>query len=260
MIDVNAYLHRWPFRRLPLDEAPSLVRKLRSLGIEQAWAGSLDALLHEDIAAVNARLADDCRRFGEGLFVPFGAVNPRLPDWREDLRRCAEDHRMPGIRLHPNYHGYALDHPDCLALLEGAAGRGLIVQVAIKMEDERVQSSVLRVPAVDAAPLPGLLGKVAGLKLVLLNAMGALSPDLQRRILAAGDASLEVAMLEGAGGVENALPSVGPERLLFGTYAPVFVPESSALKLKESGLGPEPREAIVRGNARRLLPKVPSSA
>lgn len=254
MIDVNAYLHRWPFRRLPLDEAPALVRKLRSLGIEQAWVGSLDALLHEDIAAVNDRLVEDCRRHGEGMLVPFGAVNPRLPDWPEDLRRCAEVHRMPGIRLHPNYHGYPLDYPDCVALLEKAAALGLIVQIAIKMEDERTQSTLLRVPPVDASPLPGLLGRIAGLKIVLLNAMGALGADLLAKILAAGEACVEIAMLEGAGGIERTMPVVGDGRLLFGTFAPVFVPESAALKLRESPLEGPRLEALVRGNARRLLP------
>ena len=88
MVDTNVWLSQWPFRRLPLDETEALVAKLRSQGVTEAWTGSFEGMLHKDLASVNARLARECHRHGRGILMPFGSVNPQLPDWEEELRRC----------------------------------------------------------------------------------------------------------------------------------------------------------------------------
>lgn len=74
-----------------------LVKKLRSLGVTQAWAGSFEAILHRDMATVNQRLVRECRQSPE--LVPIGSVNPLLPDWENDLQRCFREHGMPAVRF-----------------------------------------------------------------------------------------------------------------------------------------------------------------
>lgn len=253
LIDANVTLSRWPCRRLPLDETPALMARLRSQGVKQAWAGSFDGLLHKDLAAVNARLAEECRKNGRGLLVPFGSVNPALPSWEEDLRRCHQEHQMPGIRLHPNYHGYKLDDPAFARLLDLARERGLIVQLVVTMEDERTQHRLMRVPPVDVTPLPAQLTSRPNLRILLLNWSRGVSSALLAKLSAAGQAYFDIATLEGVGGVANLLKQVPADRVVFGSHAPFFYFESALLKLKESALSEPQATAIRTGNARRLL-------
>lgn len=253
LIDVNVYLSRWPFRRLRGDETPQLLAKLRQHGVTQAWAGSFDALLHRDMAAVNTRLAQECSQHGEGMLIPFGAVNPRLPDWEEDVRRCHEEHQMPGLRLHPNYHGYKLDDPACIRLLELAAERGLIVQIAVTMEDERTQHPLVQVPHVDVAPLADQARRWPQLKLVLLNAFRSLRIEGLGKLVETGNVYFDIAMLETVGRVGNLLAQVGADRVLFGSYAPFFYFESALLKLREPELGAFQQQAVSSGAARKIL-------
>ncbi len=251
--DVNVSLSRWPFRRLPGDEVAALAERLRACDVTQAWAGSFDGLFHKDVAAVNARLAEDCKRCKRGLLLPFGTVNPMLPDWREDLRRCHEEHHMPGIRLHPNYHGYGLDDPAFAELLTLAERRGLIVQLAVRMEDPRMQHPLVRVPDVDTKPLAGLVAAHPALRLVLLNALRTLRGEAITRLTDAGQVYFEISMLEGVGGVAKMLTDLTVDRLLFGSHFPLFILESAILKLRESELLPSQIAAITQENAQRLL-------
>lgn len=253
LIDVNINLGRWLLRGLRFDDTAALVAKLRGHGVTQAWAGSFDGLLHKDIAAVNARLADECRRHGRGLLVPFGSINPKAPDWEEDMHRCVEVHHMPGLRLHPNYHGYKLDDPDFARLLRLATERHLLVQLALLMEDERMMHPLLRVEPVDTAPLAEVVKQTPGVRLVLLNALGKLRGQPLHNLIAAGEISVEISMLEGVGGVANLLAQVPSDRVLFGSHAPLFYFESALLKLKESPLTPEQLGAMRNRNAHRLF-------
>jgi len=255
IIDTNVNLSRWPFRRLSGDETPDLVARLRKQNVAQAWAGSFDGILHKDIGGVNARLAADCNTHGKGLLVPFGSINPKLPDWQEDVRRCAKDYRMPGIRLHPNCHGYELTDPVFAELLNVAAASGLIVQLAVSMEDVRTQHPLMRVPPVDLSPLVQVVKSQPSTRLLLLNWWPALRGERIRLLADAREVYFDLSMLEGIEGVARLVEQLPPERIVFGSNFPLFYFESALLKVQESGL-PEGRKTILfEGNARRILPR-----
>ncbi len=253
LIDVNVYTSHWPFRRVPGDEPEALVAKLREQNVVQAWTGSFDGLFHRDMASVNERLVKVCREHGAGLLIPFGSVNPALPDWEDDLRRCHEVHGMRGIRLHPNYHGYKLDDPKFAKLLAAATERRLVVQLAISMEDERTQPTLMLVPHVDAAPLAALVKGLPALRLVLLNAFRGLAIPKVADLIAAGQVFTDIAMLEGVGGVSRLIEQTASERVLFGSHFPFFYHESATLKLRESPLAQPQLKAVTTENAKRLL-------
>jgi predicted TIM-barrel fold metal-dependent hydrolase len=252
-VDVNVHLGRWPFRRLKGDEPAELIAKLKAQDVSSAWAGSFDALLHRDIAAVNARLGDDCRRHGKDKLIPFGTVNPALPFWEDDLRRCHESHHMPGIRLYPAWHGYKLDHPSFVALLKAAAAQGLIVQLALRLEDERTLHPLLRLTSIDLTPLLELVASLPRLRLVLLDHAGVANVDFLKKVTRAGQVYVDIANVEGVGGIGQLLQSVPADRVLFGSHYPFYYYESAVLKLRESKLEPAQERAIRQDNARRLL-------
>jgi predicted TIM-barrel fold metal-dependent hydrolase len=252
IVDVNVNLSRWPFRRLPFDQTVRLVAKLRQNQITEAWAGSFDALLHRDVSAVNASLAAECREVGDGLLRPVGTVNPMLPDWQEDLRRCHEEHGMHAIRLNPNYHAYQLGDAVCDELFRLAGERGMIVQLALKMEDVRTHHPLMQVPTVDVKPLAALVSKYPEVRLIVMNNYGTIRGDAAARLVEAGQVYFEISHAEQVGALEKLVKQVSYERLLFGSHFPFFNLEASLFKFRESRLGGFMVEAIQHSNATKL--------
>ncbi|HSI63479.1 MAG TPA: metal-dependent hydrolase, partial [Candidatus Saccharimonadia bacterium] len=152
-------------------------------------------------------------------------------------------------RLHPNYHGYALDDPRFLKLIEAATQAKFLIQIVAQMEDERTQHPLVQVKPVNLKPLPAALKQVPGARVMVLNANRAMSMTA----LQGCPVWLDFAMLEGVGGVENLLRDWPLDKLVFGSHAPLFYWESAKLKLQESDLSDKQLAAITHENAARCL-------
>jgi predicted TIM-barrel fold metal-dependent hydrolase len=263
VIDTNVNLFDWPFRALKYRDTKALVAKLKKHRIIEAWAGSFEALLSKDMSGLNTRLAAECREHGPGFLLPFGSVNLAWPDWEEDVRRCHEVHKMPGLRLYPGYQPYDLDHPAMERLVKMTSERGLILQVVFGMEDPRVHHPIIQVGPVTLAPLLKAVETTPNAKVQLLHHDGASRGGGLSQFMRHAHTAMDISRLEGNGavgrmlGTITGLPSarVPVERIVFGSHAPFFPVETALLKLIESPLDAQQLQAILQGNARRLLPR-----
>lgn len=260
--DTNIHLFRWPFRKTKYSDTRSLVEKLRKHRISEAWAGSYESLFTKSIDVTNSRLAKECRENAKGVLVPFGTVNPAWPDWEEDLRRCNEVHKMPGIRLYPAYHTFDLDHPGFARLITEANRRNMMVQIVGDMDDTRVEHPVVETREFRFDPLIDIIKSNPGVTVQLLNWNLHVSNELLKRMVEETKILFDIAWLESVGGLGHAIEGKsweGPqtpvpvERFLFGSNAPLFPVEASTIKLFESPLTLQQMKAVMNENARKLI-------
>lgn len=243
LTDCHVYLGSYPFRQLETGNAQEWIKR----GVTEAWAGAFEGLLRRDVAAVNCALAQACLN---SMFHPCGTINLSLPDWQDDVKRCAEDHGMRVLRLHPNYHGYDLKAPAFRELLALATQHHLLVQLVVQMEDERTQHPQVRVAPVELQPLPAIMHEMKEARVMVLNANAAM---VLKHLQDCPNTWLDFAMIEGVGGVESLLKTWPMERLVFGSFAPVFYWESARFKLQESALNDTQMSALQWQNAFALL-------
>ena len=260
--DTNIHLFQWPFRKVKYGDTRSLVEKMRKHRITQAWAANFEAVFTKSVDLTNARLAKECRENGKGVLIPFGTVNPAWPDWEEDLRRCHEVHKMPGIRIYPGYQTFDLNHPDFARLITEATKRGMLVQIVGDMDDTRVEHPIVKTWEFKLEPLVDIVKSIPGANVQLLNWNMYVNNELLTRLVTETNISFDIAWLESVGALghsiegkswEGSQTPVPVERFLFGSNAPIFPVEASTIKLFESPLTLQQMKAVMNQNARKLI-------
>ncbi len=253
IIDCNANLGSWPFRRTSYNTPEELIERLGRVEIDRAWVTSLDAVMLKNVHAANAPLAEmvaDHERL-----MAIGTVNPTWPAWERDIAECAEELGMRGVRVNPNYHGWTLEEPVLGELLAAAADLGVFVEIAVRMTDERHHHPLVMVPPL---PLTGLLDACAehpDVPIVIANAKNAEGNQIARDAGGELPANLyfEMSHFESVGGVQEMANTLGIGHILFGTHAPYYYPESSHLKVfQECDFSEEELAALTHENAEGL--------
>ena len=218
-------------------------------GIDQAWVASLDAILNRETKTANSALAEAVAPHRDRL-TPFAVINPNFPGWQSDLATCLDELGMCGVRTYPNYFGYTLENACFRELLSQVHERGVPLQIAVRVADERMHHPLVKVPAVDITELETHLAEAGDTPIILLNLrQGELAPATAL-CQAHSNVSLEISHVEVVGGVGRVLAEAPVGQVLFGTHAPILVPASSVLKVRESALEDDCIKALCHDNPR----------
>ena len=183
IIDVNAYLGHFAFRRLRHNTAESLLKLMDARKIDRAVVSSASAITYRNAQSGNEEVDAEVKAHRDRL-IPFAVINPTYAGWEDDLKTCHERLGMRGLRLYPGWHNYRLSDPRCLDLVRAAAARGLVVSIPIRVEDHRQRSWLVDVPDVSLDDVAAIVRACPEARFLLLNGIGYVRSPLGARTVA----------------------------------------------------------------------------
>jgi len=234
IIDVNAYLGHFAFRRLRHNTAASLLTLMDSKKIDKAVVSSAAAITYRNPQAGNEEVAEEVKGHRDRL-IPFAVVNPFYAGWQDDLKICHEEFGMTGLRLYPKWHNYTLSSPSCRELVTGATERGMTVSIPLRAEDNRERSWLLNVPDIPLEEIVELVKACSKARFILLNGLGYTGSLLGRKDNGLPpNYAIELSRLSAvlANEIGQLITNLGADRIMFGTGMPFNYPDPALVKLE----------------------------
>ena len=255
IVDVNAYLGHFAFRRLRHNTAAAMLALMDSRKIDKAVVSSASAITYRNAQAGNEELAEEVRGHGDRL-IPYAVINPFYAGWQDDLQICHEQFGMAGLRLYPKWHNYQLSSPCCRELVDAATERGMVISIPIRVEDNRQRSWLLNVPDVPLEEIVELVRAHPKARFILLNGIGYTGSPLGRKDNGLpSNYAVELSRLSAvlANELGQLITNLGAERLIFGTGMPFNYPDPALVKLEVLDAGEADKEKIRSQNAMTWL-------
>jgi len=255
IVDLGAYLGHWPFRRLRHNTADGLLELMDRAGIDRACVSSASAIFYKNAQAGNEELHEQVAAHADRL-IPFAVINPTYADWEHDLEVCVAEFGARGLRLYPHYHNYALGDRLAGELIAAAIEHDLVISIPLRQIDQRQRHWLLEIPDVSHDELIALVRRHATAKFVFLNGLNFTGSALGKpdnglpENYAVGISRLSAVMAEET---RVLLDTLGTGRVVFATGMPFKYPEPALLKVDVLNASAEEKQAILSGNALRLL-------
>ena len=251
IVDVHAHFGKWPHWPIPVTQASQLVETLDGMNVDRAVVASTRSLFvnwEDGNRETERALGEHPERL-----IGFACLGPLElshtlgpPDY--DFDRIAEA-GFRGIRLYPQYHSYPLLYePFVDRICEEARARGWPVQLSLRV--------IMNwgMPMLSLDWIAGILERHPKTAWILtgINYLHELrvAVAMMRRF---DDVYLETSCVQGYEAIRKLVDEVGFEQLLHGSGAPLQNGAAALAKVLRAHITDTAREAILGGNACRLL-------
>jgi len=142
LIDSNAYIGNWPFRKLNYNTCKSLLDRMDQFHVDLSLISNLNGVFYKNTQSANEELYKEINssKHFKKKFLPIAVINPVYNGWRNDLEICSRQFGMKGVRIYPKYHRYDLLNPACIELVKRCRDLDLPVILSLRMVDKRPSS------------------------------------------------------------------------------------------------------------------------
>ena len=246
IIDINAWTGHWS--SFPVKGSVDEVRSsLKGIGVERICLAPLGGVWGHNPHICNEEVYAAAQRYGD--VVPVPVLDPTIPTWREELEKGGE-FGVRLVKLLPAYSQYELG--EAVELLAALIEMGIGVVVQTRIEDPRRQHPLALVPDFPADAVMEMARQRPELLVILGGAVWRTILDLREALLELPLFFADVSQADGIDSLKIMVEAGLSEKLLFGTHAPLFVPQAGLARVVTE-LDEEPALAILGGNAQKIL-------
>ena len=190
------------------------------------------------------------KEVSQGGLLSFGSLHP-LNDDPEGILENLRDQGFRGIKLHPEFQNFFIDSPESLRILRAAERLGLLVLLHTG-KDAGIAPPVHCEPA----RLRSVLDHVSGHNIIAAHLGGfGMWEEVEKHLIGTPiymDTAVVMDFLD-AEWARRIMVAHGTDRILLGSDSPWAGQGRAVSYIREMGFAPDVEQAILGGNARRLI-------
>ena len=248
IIDVNGYIGKWPYweNKYAEQSGDMLVQLMDKNEVDKTIIISTKAILY-DVKEGNERVFAAAGK-NLGRLIPSITVNPLTDKSQKDYIQYCFDRGAKMIRLYPLYHGYSLTQRNVLEkIMQKAVDLHCMVSIPFRLF---MNFGLMTVSINDLLHFINEYPEIN----FLIDAFNY--SEFYEVLLAAKEKKnifLSTTTLTMYQGVEKLVNSIGAERLMMGTAAPLQNPACNIVKIQNSQLSKEEIKKILGKNAKKTF-------